>query len=459
MEQVLKALPGPLGRGLSDILSGNGDNARSQRGALLAFTIRVASAGILFFSQVLLARWLGLFEYGIYTYVWVWVTVLGSMCGLGFSATVVRFLPEYAERREQGYARGFLRAGHSLTFLAGALCATAGLAALYFLQGWYDEAYRLPMALALLSLPAFAMTDYQDGVGRSQSWLTLALAPPYIVRPALLIGFIGIAVLAGWPLSAVTAAYALVAAMWLTAIVQYALQKRSLAKVLPSGPRQYRLKFWVLVSLPVLLMEGFTLVMMNMDVLLLDLFVEPDQIGIYYATARTISLIAFVHFAVAAAVMPRFATSYANGDNAAIQQLLRQSRLWTLLPSLAGAVALIALGKPLLWLFGSEFTAGYSLMFILVLGLLARAAVGPTQGLLVVTGRQNLAAFVLSGAVIANVVLNLTLIPKFGLAGAAWATSIAYGLEAIALYLIARRTFVAVGDDPQRKGADVSSSR
>ena len=260
-------------------------------------------------------------------------------------------------------------------------------------------------------------------------------------------------------MSAVTAAYALVAAMWVTAIVQYALQKRAFSKVLPAGPRQYRLKFWVLVSLPVLLMEGFTLVMMNMDVLLLDLFVEPDQIGIYYATARTISLVAFVHFAVAAAVMPRFAASYANGDNAAIQQLLRQSRMWTLLPSLAGAVALIALGKPLLGLFGAEFTAGYSLMFVLVLGLLERAAVGPTQGLLVVSGRQNLAAFVLSGAVIANVVLNLTLIPRFGLAGAAWATSIAYGLEAITLYLIAKRTFVAGDDDPMGKEPDVSSIR
>lgn len=457
MDQVLKALPGPLGQGLSDLFSGNGDNARSQRGALLAFAIRVASAGILFFSQVLLARWLGLFEYGIYTYVWVWITVLGTMCGLGFASTVVRFLPEYAERKEQAYARGFLRAGHSLTFAAGAICAVAGLAALYFLQGWYDEAYQMPMALALLALPAFAMTDYQDGVGRSQSWLTLALAPPYIFRPALLIGFVGMAFFAGWQMSAQTAAYALVAAMWLTAIAQYLLQKRALGKVLPAGPRQYRLKFWVVVSLPVLLMEGFTLVMMNMDVLLLDLFVDPDQIGIYYATARTISLIAFVHFAVGAAVMPRFATSYANGDNAAIQRLLKQSRMWTLLPSLAGGVALIALGKPLLWLFGPEFTAGYSLMFILVLGLLARAAVGPTQGLLVVTGRQNVAAFVLSGAVIANVVLNLSLIPKFGLAGAAWATSIAYGLEAITLYVIAKRTFVAGDDGPAGKEADVAS--
>lgn len=458
MEQVLKALPDPLGRIFGNLFSGTGDNARSQRGALLAFGIRVASAGILFFSQVLLARWLGVFEYGIYTYVWVWITVIGTMCGLGFATTVVRFLPEYAERGEHAHARGFLRAGHSVTFLAGVLCAAVGLAALYLLQGWYNDAYRVPMALALLSLPAFAITDFQDGVGRSQSWLTLALAPPYIFRPAVMIVFVGLAVAAGWPLNAGTAACALVAAVWLTAVLQYALQKRRLVSVFASGERRYRLKFWLLVSMPVLLMEGFALVMMNMDVLLLDLFVEPDQIGIYYATARTITLIAFVHFAVAAAVMPRFATYHANGDNQGIQQLLKQSRVWTFLPSLAGAAALLVLGKPLLWMFGSDFTAGYPLMFVLVVGLLARAAVGPTQGLLVVTGRQNIAAVVLSGAVIANIVLNLILIPNYGLTGAAWATSIAYGLEALALYFIARRTFSADGDNTDREASHVSPS-
>ena len=452
MDQVLKALPGPLGRGLSEILSGKGDNAQSQRGALVAFSIRVASAGILFFSQALLARWLGTFEYGIYTYIWVWITVLGTMCGLGFASTVVRFIPEYAERGEPDYASGFLRAGHGMIILVGGVIATAGLAALHFMPDWFDDIYRIPMTLALLALPAFALTDFQDGVGRSQRWLILALFPPYIFRPTLLLVFVGLAFAAGWPMTAVTAVFAMLAAMWLTAIIQYLLQKRRLIHVFPSGKRQYRLKFWLLVSMPVLLMEGFGLVMMNLDVLLLDLFVEPDQIGIYYATARTITLIAFVHFAVAAAVLPRFATSYANGDTAAIRKLLRQSRMWTLLPSLAGAAVLIVIGKPLLSLFGPDFVAGYPLMFILVLGLLARAAVGPTQGLLVVTGHQNVAAVVLTGAVIANTALNIILIPKYGLEGAAWATSLAYGFEALALYSVANRLLATAGTAPDQEG-------
>ncbi len=449
MDQVLKALPQPLRRIASDLLSSDGDNARSQRSAVMAFVIRVASAAILFFSQVLLARWLGIFEYGVYTYVWVWITVIGTMCCLGFATTVVRFVPEYTEQGKFDHARGFLRAARGVSVASGLLCTIVGLLALQVFDGWYDDIYKVPMSLALLCLPAFAATDYQDGVGRSQSWLGLALVPPYILRPVLLFCFVGLAVAMGWPHDAQTAAFALVVAAWITAIVQYGMQKHCLAKIIPPGPCKYDLKFWIIVSLPVLMLEGFTLVMMNMDVLLLDLFVDPDQIAIYYATARTITLIAFVHFAVTAAVMPRFATYHANGDFAVVRQLLRQSRMWTFAPSLAGAIIVIALGKPLLWLFGSDFMAGYPLMFVLVIGLLARAAVGPTQGLMVVTGHQNIPAIILSGAVAANILLNLTLIPKFGLMGAASATSIAYGIEAFALYFIARRIF-----DPDRQAAN-----
>ena len=458
MDKVLNALPGPLGRLIGGIFNGSGDTARSKRGAVLAFAIRVASAGILFFSQVLLARWLGTFDFGIYTYIWVWVTVIGSMCALGFATTVVRFLPEYLHQNDFNHARGFLRTGHTITFMAGLICALVGQAALVLLDGWYNEAYRIPMTIALLSLPAFAMTDFQDGIGRSQSWLGLALAPPYIMRPLLLLGIVGVGILLGREASAVSVAMAITGAMWVTAVVQYFWQKQRLAKIIPQGPRACRVKFWLAVSLPVLLLDSFGMVMMNMDVMLLELFVEPDQVGIYYATARTISLIAFVHFAVAAAVMPRFAGYFAENDDAGIRALLKQARLWTLLPSVAGALILIGLGKPLLWLFGTDFMSGYPLMFVLVIGLLARAAVGPTQALLVVTGRQNVAAMVLSGSVVANIVLNLVLIPRFGLAGAAWATSVAYGLEAIALYLIARHAFGGGSDTGVKEARYVSAT-
>ncbi len=59
--------------------------------ALIAFAIRVASAAIAFISQIIMARMMGEFEYGIFVFVWVLVIILAISPYLGFTATVVRW--------------------------------------------------------------------------------------------------------------------------------------------------------------------------------------------------------------------------------------------------------------------------------------------------------------------------------------------------------------------------------
>ncbi|MGC8035665.1 oligosaccharide flippase family protein, partial [Salmonella enterica] len=59
------------------------------------FLIRVISAGLAYFSQILLARWMGSGDYGIYVYVWTWVLLLGSMLDFGIAASAQKIIPEY----------------------------------------------------------------------------------------------------------------------------------------------------------------------------------------------------------------------------------------------------------------------------------------------------------------------------------------------------------------------------
>ena len=103
------------------------------------------------------------------------------------------------------------------------------------------------------------------------------------------------------------------------------------------------------------------------------------------------------------------------------------------------AVFILTAGHFLLALFGSEFTEGYPLLFVLVLGVVARASVGPAESLLTMSGNQNVCAAVYGGALATNIIANIILIPVWGLWGAAVATAGAMTLEAVLLALVVWR--------------------
>jgi O-antigen/teichoic acid export membrane protein len=162
-------------------------------------------------------------------------------------------------------------------------------------------------------------------------------------------------------------------------------------------------------------------------------------VAVYYAAAKTLALVAFVNFSVAAAATHKFTEYHVAGDRERLAAFLADAIRWTFWPSLAATVLILALGKPFLWLFGPQFVDGYPLMFILAVGLLSRAAVGPVERLLNMLGEQRACALVYAFAFAANLVLCILLIPRLGATGAAIATSCAVVAESTLLFFVTKR--------------------
>jgi O-antigen/teichoic acid export membrane protein len=421
-----------------DMLTGGTDRARLQRDAVTAFAVRVASAAILYLSQIVLARWMGNFEYGIYVSVWTWVLVLGGVSHLGLSMGMIRMLPGYQESGRLDLHRGLMRGGRLLAFAVGTVIAVTAIIILQLFGDRIAGPYILPLMIALACVPMYAVTDVQDGIGRGKAWISLALLPPYVLRPLLLLAAMVAAHAYGLPMAAVTAATAAIAATWLTALVQLVLINRRARQDIPAGPRAYDFRTWIATSLPLLAIGASEIVMQTADVLIVSRYLSPGEVGIYFAAAKTMSLVLFVHYAVGSAAANRFATLHARGDTAALQPLVADAVRWTFWPSLAAAIVLLALGWPLLRLFGPAFTSGYPVMCILVLGFLFRAAMGPSEFLLNMMGQQKLCAVVLMATAALNVSLNFLLVPRYGLVGAASATTLALIFAATMNNLVAR---------------------
>ena len=154
---------------------------------------------------------------------------------------------------------------------------------------------------------------------------------------------------------------------------------------------------------------------------------------------KTLALVSFIHYAMSATTAHRFAEYHALGDHERLSAYVAHAIKWTFWPSLAATVLLLALGKPLLWLFGSKFVAGYDIMFVAAIGLVVRAAVGPVERLLNMLGHQYVCALAYGLSFVMNVVLCVALVPQFGGHGAAAATSISLAFETVLLFYIVRQ--------------------
>lgn len=430
----------PFLRKADEVLYSDTPDAGSQRIALITFIIRVMSAFIALISQILLARWLGTFEYGIFVAVWVAVIILSSITCIGFPSAVVRFVGEYRERERYDLVWGIIKTSMIISLVFSILVSGLGSYILYSYPEIVTEYYAIPIFLAAIILPILAIEGVMDCIARAFNWPKVAFLPTYIIRPLGTIIIVIIAIMMGFSANAETTMWAAILATLLTFFIQFIALYAKLKKAIPSTKSKYNIKQWTIVAMPIFLVEGFYTLMTSVDVLFVSALMKPDDTAIYFAATKILALVHFVYFAVRASVSHRYSAFHTNGDLNAFQAFVQNTVTWTFWPSLIIGLFMAFFGKYFLMLFGSEFSDASPILIVLILGIVIRSSIGPAEALLVMAGRQKMCAGIYAITLSVNVSLNLSLIPIFGIMGAAIATSIALMFETAALHSAAKRT-------------------
>ena len=251
LPEALAARAMPFAGKIDEIFHSRNENMAARRMSLIAFAIRLISAAIAFVSQILLARWLGGFEYGIFVLVWTAAIIAGNLSCCGFVTSIIRFIPQYQASGSLDELRGILLTGRIFTLLAATAVATFGISATVILAGTIESYYVAPFILGAIALPMIALGDTLDGTARANAWPIRALSPTYIIRPVLILAAMIAALQLGYEANAKTAIICAIIATYATTLFQLVSVTAGVDRKLPAGPNRASFTQWFAVSLPI----------------------------------------------------------------------------------------------------------------------------------------------------------------------------------------------------------------
>lgn len=163
-------------------------------------------------------------------------------------------------------------------------------------------------------------------------------------------------------------------------------------------------------------------IVITFDVVLLGFLATNYDLGLYSAAYRLTFLLMAVAAAISSAYLPSYARVAGTGA-ATIRHLLETSLEAAVLvgaPLVAGAVALAP--ALLTVVFGAEYAGAAPAFRLLALSIGAPFLYWMCSNLLIVADRTRLYATICGLAAALNIALNLVLIPRWGITGAAAAT-------------------------------------
>jgi O-antigen/teichoic acid export membrane protein/Mrp family chromosome partitioning ATPase len=394
-----------------------------------AIISQVANVG----TTLLIARLLGRSALGTYAQAFAFLSLLVPLSIFGLGVSLTRFVAIHLADGDQGAVRGTIRTGVGVATTSAGMLGTALFAAAPWLvrHAFHDPSLAMALRTVAITLPVAACMSACLAATQGyrtmkpSALISLVYQPLAQIGGSLLLVRLGLGVR-----GAMLALFASYASGCLLALVALGRVMRKGGKL---GARPvYRpgelFRFSLVAWLAVLASYG----LIWADTILLGMFRSSDEVGVYNVATRLVVLATFVMAPITSAFAPRIADLHHRGRSDTLRHTYQVATGWIVRLSLPAFVAILAVPRDLLGVFGPGFRVGAAVTMILAAGKLIDAATGPCGMMLNMTGRPawNMADNI--AVLVSNVALNLLLIPRYGLVGSAVAWAVSLGLVNVA---------------------------
>jgi O-antigen/teichoic acid export membrane protein len=175
----------------------------------------------------------------------------------------------------------------------------------------------------------------------------------------------------------------------------------------------------------------------RLDVFLVDGYKGAAAVGLYGAGVVIAEGLWMPSQAVSTALFPTIAAETSESARRSITPFVARSTLW--LTAILGGILVLAAGPVVELLYSSRFSASAAVVRILVPGIVLFAAARVLLNDIAARGRPLVNSVIAAGSVVCNIALNVVLIPRYGIDGAAWASTGSYSLLFLATAAVYRK--------------------
>jgi O-antigen/teichoic acid export membrane protein len=416
---------------LSKMLGNNIEEKLKQyliSGSSLSLFINLSGYAINFFTGLVLARLLGAENYGFYTLIFTWASLLTICSVFGIDDLLVKKTAEYESKNNTALARHIIIWALKITIAASLIILLSSVAILHLFSDFNLNEKKV-FVLGLLSIPVYSLIIVYQAIMRGRHKVMLGQIPDKIFRPLLfLLIFIA--------LYFTVSANALIDAVCLNLLSYVAIclwiifmLYKEFSAGLPWKKHDTiseNSKQWIKSSWYYFIATIVAIINVRADIIMLGWLKTDKEVGIYNIAARFSDFTEFSLLLLTPVIAPVISGLYAKNNTSELQIIVKKTAKLNTVFALLLTVVLIIFGKFFLGWFGQDFNTGYSALIILCTGHFVNVFLGPAGNVLCMTNFEKYAFYAGVAGTVVNILLNYFLIPNFGMNGAAVATGFSF---------------------------------
>jgi O-antigen/teichoic acid export membrane protein len=406
---------------------------------------RMAGAVLGLAIQILLARTFMPADVGVALLAMSLTAFLSLVITGGYPALGLTYVARYHTLGRRGLVNAFFAAARRDMAVLSLLVFAMIAAAETFLP--LPESMREALFYGAMAALPLALMRLNNVAANSLRRFVLSYVPDFVVRPGLLLLFVGLLTFGWGGLSIGYVLWGFVAITLAVAAAQsWLLGGDGALAGLGTPARHWGARFYRRRAGALVLVAMVSVAYADIVTLVSGFYLSAGEVAVLGMAIKIAALGGFVSQSLQQFAIRDLTAALARGTSADVRALLARTNIAGAALMVVAVIAAIPLGGPVLSIFGPQYTAGKWALVMFLVSQLLRAASGMNAHLLSLEGHQARTASMCFVSMMVLISASALLAPRFGIEGVAAAVIAADLFWAVALGVMARRLAGISGD-------------